>query len=434
MPPEPVTAAVDAMSDDGRGVAQVAGKKVLIQGALAGEVVSFRYTRMQRNRDEGVVERILQPSAERVEPACPKNGICGGCTLQHQQPAAQLLGKQRLLQDAFEVSGKVEPAQILAPLVGSSNWGYRSKARLGVKYVAKKGRVLVGFRERGSGFVCEIDRCPILDPRVGEILLPLAEMIGELSIRERLPQIEVAAGEQACVLVFRTLEPPSEQDRQRLISFCQSHGLVPYIQEKGPETVCPMSGSAAELHYRLPAYRLRIGFEPSDFIQVNSGLNQSMIERALGLLDPRPGERVLDLFCGLGNFTLPIARTAGRVVGVEGDPGLVSRARENARRNGIDNVSYHTANLYEPLQGQPWISESFDKVLLDPPRSGAREILEYLPRLGASRIVYVSCYPESLARDAGELVHRYGYRLSSAGVMDMFPHTNHIESIALFTI
>ncbi len=432
LPTEPVTVTIESMSHDGRGVARVEGKTVFVQGALPGERVSFLYTRRQRRHDEGRVAEVLEASPERVEPRCPQANVCGGCSLQHQDPDAQILHKQQALLDAFERIGGVSPEELLPPLTGDSVWGYRSKARLGVKYVARKGRVLVGFREKGTSFITEIDRCDILDPRVGELIEPLAELIGSLELRHRIPQIEVAVGDEGCVLVFRLLDPPGEADLEKLRRFGEAHGIAPYIQEGGPETVRPLSGTPAELFYLLPEQSLRIDFLPSDFTQVNRSLNRHMVDRAVGLLDPRPEERVLDLFCGLGNFTLPLARRCDEVVGVEGDAGLVQRARENARRNGIANTRYYTANLYESLEREPWLLESFDKALLDPPRSGALEVLEQLPRLGVKRVLYVSCYPGTLARDAGELVNRHGYRLLSAGVMDMFPHTTHVESIALF--
>ncbi len=432
LPPDPVTVDIDAMSHDGRGVAHIDGKTVFIQGALPGEEISFIYTRKQRRHDEGKVHEIFKASPERVVPRCPQFGLCGGCALQHQETGAQIAHKQQALLDAFQRIGKVEPEALLPPLAGDSIWGYRRKARLGVKYVTKKGKVLVGFRERGSGFITDTERCYILDPKVGELITPLAEMIDGLSVRDRLPQIEVAIGDDACVLIFRVLSPLSDDDLSRLQAFSDRWDVVPYLQEGGPETIRPLSGVGTDLSYTLPAHQLKVHFLPTDFTQVNSGLNRSMVDRALQLLNPESGDRLLDLFCGLGNFTLPLARHGKEVVGVEGDAGLVSRARDNARDNQIANVRYYTANLYESLDKEPWMLESFDKALLDPPRSGAQEVLEQLPKLGVKRILYVSCYPGTLARDAGELVNRHGYRLVSAGVMDMFPHTAHVESIALF--
>jgi 23S rRNA (uracil1939-C5)-methyltransferase len=315
--------------------------------------------------------------------------------------------------------------------VNDSPWGYRRKARLGVKDVARKGKVLVGFRERGSSFVADVERCHVLHPRVGELLPALSVLVGSLSISRRLPQIEMAMDDERCVLILRILEPLSPQDERRLHEFQGANDVVFYLQPGGPETVAPLS-AAVDLHYGLPEYELVLGFLPGDFTQVNSEVNRRMIARALELLELESGDRVLDLFCGVGNFTLPIARHCGQVVGVEGDAGLVARARANAARNAVVNTEFFTADLYGELTAEPWLNRRFDKALLDPPRSGAFEVLPLLPRTGVERIVYVSCYPGTLARDAGELVHRHGYRLVSAGVMDMFPHTAHVESIALF--
>ncbi|MES9856746.1 MAG: 23S rRNA (uracil(1939)-C(5))-methyltransferase RlmD [Sedimenticola sp.] len=432
LPMEPVEASIDSLSHDGRGVAHIDGKAVFIHGALPGEEVLFTYTKRQRRFDEGVVSQVLTASDDRVEPRCEYFGICGGCSLQHMAPDAQIRMKQITLTDAFQRIGKVEPERLLPPLVAESPWGYRRKARIGAKFVIKKDRMLVGFRERGSGLVADMKKCYVLHPKVGELITPLADLIASLTIKEKVPQIEVAQGDDCCVLIFRVLESPAQSDLDTLLAFGRDHELNVYLQEGGEETIRPITGEKAELSYSLPAYDTTLHFLPNDFTQVNSELNRLMLDRALGMLDLNREDRVLDLFCGLGNFTLPIARKAGKVVGVEGDAGLVARARENAERNGITNSRYFTANLYDSLEREPWLLESFNKALLDPPRSGALEVLEHLPKLGIERIVYVSCYPGTLARDAGELVNQYGYRLVSAGVMDMFPHTAHVESIALF--
>jgi 23S rRNA (uracil1939-C5)-methyltransferase len=432
LPTEPVTVSIESMSHDGRGVAHIDGKAVFIHGSLPGEEVRFLYTRRQRRYDEGTTCEVLKSSPDRVEPRCEHFNICGGCSLQHQDKKAQIISKQEALLSAFERIGKVSPGSVLEPLTAGSSWGYRRKARLGAKYVIKKGKVLVGFRERGSGFVADLNSCEVLHPRVGQLIAPLARLIEAFSIRDKVTQIEVAMGDQKCVLIFRLLDTLSEADSASLSLFGKEHDVAIYVQEGGPDTVRPFNGAAVDLTYGLPAHDIEIHFLPTDFTQVNSELNRLMIDRALSMLDLQPEERVLDLFCGLGNFTLPMARRAKEVVGVEGDPGLVQRARMNAELNGIENSVYYTANLYESLEKEPWLSGSFDKALLDPPRSGAFEVLEHLPGMGIERIVYVSCYPGTLARDAGELVNRHGYRLVSTGVMDMFPHTAHVESIALF--
>lgn len=432
LPQEPVRVTIDSLSHDGRGVAHIDGKAVFIHGALPGEEVTFTYTRKQRSYDEGAVSEVLTPSTDRVDPRCEHFGVCGGCSLQHMSPQAQITAKQTTLTDAFQRIGKVEPESLLPPLVAESPWGYRKKARLGAKYVTKMGRVLVGFRERGAGFITDLKRCYVLDPLVGELITPLAELIAGLTIMEKVVQIEVAQGDDCCVLIFRVMEPTAQQDNDRLLAFGREHGVHIYLQEGGTDSIRPLSGERAELTYRLDAYDATLHFLPNDFTQVNSELNRLMLARALEMLDLNSSDRVLDLFCGLGNFTLPIARTAQEVVGVEADAGLVARARDNAIGNGISNSRYFTANLYQSLEKEPWLHETFNKVLLDPPRSGALEVLEQLPKMGVERIVYVSCYPGTLARDAGELVNQHGYRLVSAGVMDMFPHTAHVESIALF--
>ncbi|RTZ77602.1 MAG: 23S rRNA (uracil(1939)-C(5))-methyltransferase RlmD [Gammaproteobacteria bacterium] len=430
LPQEPVEASIDSLSHDGRGVARVDEKVTFIHGALPGERVRFRYTARRRSRDEGEVVEVLEPSPRRVEPGCEHFGLCGGCSLQHLEAQAQIEYKQQILLDAFTHLGKVDPEEVLPPLLNERPWGYRRKARLGVKNVPKKGRVLVGFRERGSNLIATLEHCEVLHPKIGHALMDLSDLIGGLSRPGRIPQIEVAMDDERCVLIFRNLDPLGAEDEKRLRDFAREKDFIIYLQPGGPETVTPLD-EPADLRYRLPGFDLELRFEPGDFTQVNSDINRQMVARAVEMLDPRQDERVLDLFCGIGNFTLPLATRAGEVVGVEGAAELVARARENARRNGLENVRFHVANLYEELQ-EPWLKERFHKVLLDPPRSGAQEVLGHLPRMGVERILYVSCYPGTLARDAGELVHRHGYRLLSAGVMDMFPHTAHVESIALF--
>jgi 23S rRNA (uracil1939-C5)-methyltransferase len=424
-------AVIESSSHDGRGVARIDGKATFVHGALPGEHVRLRVVRHHRNFDEAETEAVLAPSPDRVEPACARFGVCGGCSLQHLAPAAQIAGKQQALLDALRHIGQLEPEQVFPPIVGSSPWGYRRKARLGVKYVAKKGKALVGFRERRSSFVTDTDHCPVLHPRVGEALGALAALIGSLDIRERVPQVEVAMGDEACILVFRALAPPTAADRDRLCAFAATHDVAVYVQEGGLDSIRPLEGAGIELTYALPEFDVALAFRPGDFTQVNFEVNRLMVARAVELLRPQAHERVLDLFCGLGNFTLPLARRAAEVVGVEGEAGLVARARANATRNGIANVRFHTANLYAALDAEPWLRERFAAALLDPPRTGAIEVLPLLPRLGVERLVYVSCYPGTLARDAAELVQRHGYRLVGAGVMDMFPHTAHVESIAV---
>jgi len=432
LPAEPVEVLIESLTQDGRGVTHVNGKAVFIHGGLPGERLTFTYDRVQRRYDEGRAHQVLEASPDRVEPGCPHFGLCGGCALQHVRDSAQLGYKQQSLLDALQRIGKVTPERLLEPLV-ASHWGYRRKARLGVKYVAKKGRVLVGFREQGSPLVADLSQCPVLHPQVGSRLLDLAQLVEGLSIRDKLPQIEVGMGDDSCALVFRVLAPPSPADLDRLREFGALHGFVIYLQDGGPETVRPLDPPAPELFYDLPGEPpLRLKFAPLDFTQINLDLNRLLVQRALNLLDPQPQDRVLDLFCGIGNFGLALATRAGWVVGVEGSAPLVERAQHNAAANGLTNTEFRVADLYGSLEGLDWTGATFDQILLDPPRTGAQEILPLLPRLGAQRILYVSCYPSTLARDAGILVHDQGYRLLAAGVMDMFPHTAHVESMALF--
>lgn len=420
------------LAHDGRGVAHSGGKTVFIDDALPGEQVEWRRTKRGRNFDEGRLERIITPSPDRVSPRCPHFGVCGGCVLQHLASDKQIGFKQRQLVEALSRIGQVQPDEWLPPLQAEV-WNYRRRARLAARWVPKKGRVLVGFRERSAPFVADLRGCEVLDARAARLIEPLSQMLERTSIKQRVPQIEVAAADNAVGLVFRVLDAPSDADLELLRRFGREHDVQIYLQPGGYDTVAPLDADAVPLEYRLPAFDITLRFQPTDFVQVNGVLNALMVERALDLLAPGPEESVLDLFCGLGNFSLPIARRAGRVLGVEGEAGLVQRARDNAVLNAISNAEFVTANLAdEALADAPWAARSYDKVLLDPPRAGAREVLKTLHRSGAKRIVYVSCHPGTLARDAGILVREHGFRLVSAGVMDMFPHTAHVESIAVF--
>ena len=419
------------LSHDGRGVARVEGKTVFVAGALPGERVRARRTQRHRHFDEAKVEEILVRSPDRIEPRCPHFGLCGGCSLQHLPAAKQIEAKQRVLAENFERIGKVSPHRWLEPLSGEP-WGYRRKGRLSVKWVAKKDKALVGFREDNPRFVADLAECHTVLPEVGLRLADLGALVGSLEARREIAQIEFAAGDEAVALTFRHLQPLSDADRAALAAFGQAHGLAILLQPGGPDSVVALWPQDVPLSFRIPEYDLDIAFRPLDFIQVNAGMNRRMIAHALALLEPGSGDSVLDLFCGLGNFTLPIARFAGRVTGVEGEAALVVRSRANAERNGIGNVEFHAADLAADQREAPWARAHHDKLLLDPPRSGAAAVLDYLPRKGCDRVVYVSCHPGSLARDAGTLVERHGFRLVAAGVMDMFPHTAHVESIALF--
>ncbi len=396
-----------------------------------GKPCGFRYVRAHRNFDEGTTEEVLDASPQRVTPRCAHFNICGGCALQHLAPHAQIEAKQTILLENFQRLGSVQPERVLPPLTGPI-WGYRRKARLGVKYVIKKEKLLVGFREKHSPYVAELSRCEVLHPAVGERISELADLIGGLEAYNRIAQIEVAVDDAHAALILRNLKPLEKHDRDALIGYAREHDLYLYLQPGGPDTVAPLYPENPVLSYRLPEHDIVVSFAPNDFTQVNLDINAGMINRALQLLALQPDSRVLDLFCGLGNFTLPLARRAAEVVGVEGDAAQVQRARDNAVANQINNAKFYSCNLAEPLAGQPWARQQFSHILLDPPRSGALEMMPQLPKLGAQCIVYVSCHPATLARDAGVLVNEHGYRLKAAGVMDMFPHTAHVESIALF--
>jgi 23S rRNA (uracil1939-C5)-methyltransferase len=425
---------IESLDHEGRGVAHLDGKTFFVDGALPGEICEASSYRKKPNFEQANATRILKSSPFRSAPACRWFGICGGCSHQHLDEAAQVACKQRVLEDAFAHIGKVTPESMLPPIHGPA-WGYRTRARLSVRHVEKKGGMLVGFHEKRSSYVADMTSCEVLPRRISDLLPKLRALVGGLSIRDRLPQIELAAGEDIDVLVLRILEPPTPEDEAKLRAFADAHRIQFWLQPKGPDTAYPFHPlEGAELCYRLPEYDLVMPFRPTEFTQVNHGINRMLIRRAMRLLDPRPGERVADFFCGLGNFSLPIARQGAAVVGVEGSAGLVARAVENARRNGLEHrTEFQVADLFQMTPESYAALGVFDKLLIDPPRDGAIELVKSLPEEGAPhRIVYVSCNPATLARDAAVLVHQKGYRLVSAGVANMFPHTAHVESIALF--
>jgi len=425
------------LSHDGRGVARIDGKTVFVSGALLGEQVLARLRKRHRHFDEAEVVELITRSPHRVEPRCRHFGQCSGCSLQHLDAESQIATKQRVLAENFERIGKVTPSSWLPPLTGEP-WGYRRKGRLSVRNVVKKGRVLVGFREEENPrFVADIQQCEVMHPALGPKVGLLAELLNGMDAANDIPQIEFAGGDDTMALVFRHMQPLSERDLAALTAFGQQHELVIYLQPGGNSSVHPLWPEQPRLAFRIASGDAHVDdveleFLPLDFVQVNADMNQRMMARTLELLDLQPTDRVLDLFCGLGNFTLPIARRVAEVVGVEGEHGLVERAAQNAARNGIANAHFHVANLFEDQRDADWARQPWDKVLLDPPRAGADKVLEYLPHKQTRRIVYVSCHPASLARDAGILVNQHGLKLISAGVMDMFPHTAHVESIALF--
>jgi 23S rRNA (uracil1939-C5)-methyltransferase len=434
---EPEVATIESVTHDGRGIAAVSGKKVFVAGALEGEEVRFLRRKRRRNFDEAELLDVLRPSSARIEPRCAAFGTCGGCSLQHISDEDQRAIKLGTLVDNLERIGQVVPQRWLPPLFNDDedgSWHYRRRARLAVKDVAAKGRVLVGFRERHAPYVTNMHRCEVLAHPVDNLIDPLSELIGDLSIRTRLPQIEVAVADNAVTLVFRVLDAPSEDDKSKLAAFGKAYSVQVMLQPGGLDSIAPLDSAdpPLALAYRLDEFDVDIGFEGTDFVQVNGPVNERMVKHAIDLLQVGPKQRVLDLYCGIGNFSLPLARHAAQVLGVEGEQRQVDRARDNASRNGIGNCEFRVADLSKIDGTESWLRDDWDRVLLDPARSGAMEIVQRIASIGAQRIVYVSCHPGTLARDAGELVNTHGYQLEAAGIIDMFPHTAHVESIAVF--
>ncbi len=443
---------VESLDLEAQGVAHRAtgdgaGKVVFIEGALPGELVQCNVSRKKNNWEQGPMSALARESAQRVRPACPHFGLhagaCGGCKMQHLHPAAQVAVKQRVLEDNLRHLAKVRPERLLRPIEGPA-WGYRWRARLSVRFVAKKGAVLVGFHERKSRYVADMQVCPVLPPHVSAMLMPLRALIAAMDQRDRLPQIELAVGDAVTVLVLRHLEPLTMADRQRLRDFGARHGVQWWLQPGGPDTASPLDAGGTPLSYALPEFGLVMPFRPTDFTQVNPHVNRVLVSRAVGLLDPRPGERIVDWFCGLGNFSLALARRGAGVLGVEGSEALVQRARDNAVLNGLAaRCRFDARNLFELGAAELPSLGAADRWLVDPPREGAFALAKALAELHASppagwrpprRIVYVACNPATLARDAGLLVHQAGYRCTAAGVVNMFPHTAHVESIAVFDL
>lgn len=427
------TGTIDSLTHDARGVARINGKATFIEGALPGEQVRFRYRHRRSRYDTATLVEVLESSPERVAPPCAYFGVCGGCSLQHLAPNAQLRAKQDALAETLKRFGRVEPQRWLPPIADSAP-GYRRRARLGVRYVAVKGGVLVGFRERGRSYITPLADCLTLDPRLSVLLPGLRDAIAKLSRPDRVPQAEVSAGDDACAVVIRHLEPLTPADGDCLRAFAADHAVGIYLQPAGPQSVTALwPENGTQLTYALPAFDLTLAFGPSDFIQVNAAVNRALVERAVALLEPSADENVLDLFCGLGNFTLALARRGGRVAGYESDAALVARARENARANRVENAVFGIADLYGSDARLPWSEAHYEKLLLDPPRAGAMAAIKAIPRdRGPQRLVYVSCNPATLARDSEYLVHVLGYRLEAAGIADMFPHTSHTEAVALY--
>lgn len=429
---------IESLDNEGRGVARIDGKAIFIEGALTGERVEYSSYRKKPSFEQATTVQVIFASSQRVEPECPHYGVCGGCSMQHMNPALQTAAKQRVLEDALWHIARLKPEQVYPPITGMA-WGYRHRARLSMRHVAKKGTVLIGFREKKSSFVAVMDSCAVLTPRVSALLRPLKALMVSMSQPDRLPQLEVSVGGTQIVLVLRTMEPLSPADEDRLRRFADEHDVVWYLQSKGPETaVLFHPQNAGWLAYTLPEYGLEMRFFPTEFTQVNPDVNRMLVRRALTLLKPEAGERIADLFCGLGNFSLPIARSGAQVLGVEGSESLVQRAHENARHNGLSaNCTFAVANLFEMSEESflagPLELGRFDKLLIDPPRDGAQALVSALPAQdGPRRIVYVSCNAATFARDAAILVGQKGYALRGAGIVSMFPHTSHVESLALF--
>ena len=425
---------VAALTADGEGIVKD-GKAAFVGGALPGEVIRFRRVRRHRGHDEGQLLAVIEASPDRVIPRCSHFGVCGGCALQHLSADRQIEIKERELRDALERVAKVSPDAWLPPLRGPQ-WGYRRRARLGARYVPKKARVVVGFRERLAPYIAALDHCEVLAAPVGALIAPLSVMLTGLASREHIPQIEVAIAENITALVFRVLRPLPEGDVAALREFGRQHALRIYLQSGGLDSVAPLDAVAdlEALRYSLPEFGVAYEFAPTDFVQINAALNAAMVSQVISLLELDPASRVLDLFCGLGNFTLPLARRAAAVLGIEGDAALIERARHNAQMNGLTNAQFLAADLTQPLPlNAPYLAGGFSHVVLDPPRAGALEVMPTIAQLAPRKVAYISCHPASLARDIAVLVHEFGFELRAAGVLDMFPHTAHVESLAVLT-
>lgn len=428
LPQEPVEVSIESLDHEGRGITHIDGKIMFVDGALPGETVMARYTQKRRRFDQARTIEVLKASDKRIEARCPHFGICGGCSLQHMSHEAQVELKQSVLLELFEHVGKVKVPEVLPPLT-DDQWHYRRKARLGVRYVEKKEKLMVGFRERYGRYLTDMSSCEVLHESVGKRIEALQVLIRGLQAYKQVAQIEVAVGDNTTALVFRNLEVLSDGDKAQLKDFAVKYDVQVWLQPGGPNTAAPLWPERVELYYQLPEYDVRMDFLPTDFTQVNAGINRKMIPYAIELLELEPSHRLLDLFCGLGNFSLPLAKQVAHVTAIEGDEGLVQRARENADKNNVSNIEFMVADLFK---GLPDGIETVERLLLDPPRSGALEVVSEIEKISPERIVYVSCNPSTLARDAGVLVNEKGYSLIKAGIMDMFPHTAHAEAIAVF--
>lgn len=434
---QPIEVDIEDLSHDGRGIARVNGKVIFVSGALPGEKVLVKHTGGNKNFEEGVTTEVLHAVEDRVEAKCQFFNVCNGCTMMHLAPEKQIEFKQNTLKQNLIKMAKLEPQKWLDPLTDSS-WNYRRRARLSVRWVIAKDKVLVGFREKNGRYVADMDYCEILQEPLDKLLKPLAKMIEKLSIRQHVAQIEASIADEDVALIFRHLKPISNADEAIMLNFAIENDVRIYSQSKGPKTIVEMLDSNNDtqpksLFFDMPKFDIRMDFLPSDFIQVNAKMNEKMIDQAMSLLDIQKNDVILDLFCGLGNFTLPLATQVKKVTGIEGEKSLVERAQHNAHLNDLKNVSFHVADLTQNHENSDWFKEDYNKILIDPPRSGAWEVLPLIAETKAETLLYVSCHPASLARDTDRLVNELGFKLVKAGVMDMFPHTSHVESIALFT-
>ncbi len=426
-------ASIHNLTHEGRGIADIEGKKVFIAGALPGEDVTFEYRFVKRRLAQGQALEVLKASPNRSEPLCKHFDVCGGCAIQHLNPEAAFEFKKNVVLEQFEHFAKLKPELMLEPFL-SPLWGYRKKARLGVRYVPKKGGMMVGFREKFSNRLAVMNSCEVLDPSVGQLIDPLKTLLNQVSIKEQIPQIEIAVGDTCTALVIRHLVPLEDKDSEVISAFCKEFGLSFYSQSKGVDSVIKIYPPDQNelLRYRLQDQEIDIDFHPLDFTQVNTHINEKMVAAAIQELDIQPNDKVLDLFCGIGNFTLPLAKKSKFVVGVEGSVTAIDRANHNKVLNQLDHTQFYVNDLFKDDIDAPWINEHFDKILLDPPRSGALAMLPWLAKQKAKKIMYISCNPATLARDAGILVHEYGFTLKTLRVMDMFPHTSHVETMAVF--
>ena len=432
LPQEPVEMTIEDLTHDGRGVAKWNDKVVFVQNALPGEVVMAKLNRKTRNYNEALAVEILTASKDRVDPKCEFYTVCNGCSMMHLREEKQIEFKFNTLKSNFYKIGHVEPKAWMTPLT-DSHWNYRRRARLSAKWVTAKDKMLVGFREKNGRFVADMNHCEVLEKSLVDLLQPLASLFAQMTIKAFIPQVECSMGDDATSLIIRHMKPFTIEDLDKIKVFASQHGLQIYLQSKGPNTVVALETYADALNFILPEYKLRYEFLPNDFIQVNRRMNEKMIAQTMRLMNIKADDVVLDLFCGLGNFTLPMAQQAAQVVGVEGEQQLVDRAIHNAALNQLDQVQFYAADLTQDHTMSEWFQKPFTKVLIDPPRSGAWEILPLIAATSAKTLVYVSCHPASLARDTDRLVNELGFTLESAGVMDMFPHTSHVESMAVFT-